>query len=70
MPDLPTAAHAWILAGGAHHTGFSQALTTEYLEDFADMMNLEFLAINQATNISDFKKELKWNESYYSRNDF
>jgi L-arabinose isomerase len=70
MPDLPTAAHAWILAGGAHHTGFSQALTTQHLEDFAEMMNLEYLSINQATNISDFKKELKWNESYYSRNDF
>jgi len=27
-PDLKTAAGAWILAGGAHHTGFSQAVTT------------------------------------------
>ena len=26
---------AWIYAGGAHHTGFSQAVTTEMLEDFA-----------------------------------
>jgi L-ribulokinase len=27
-PNLPVAATAWIYAGGAHHTGFSQAVTT------------------------------------------
>jgi L-arabinose isomerase len=26
LPELKTAAHAWILAGGAHHTGFSMAI--------------------------------------------
>ena len=36
-PDFRTAATAWILAGGAHHTGFSQALSAEHLEDFAAM---------------------------------
>ncbi len=36
-PDLQTAAAAWIYAGGAHHTGFSQALTVEHLQDFADI---------------------------------
>ncbi len=36
-PDLKTAAAAWILAGGAHHTGFSRALTVEHLEDYAEM---------------------------------
>src|SRR2546422_690406 len=40
-PDLPTAAAAWIYAGGAHHTGFSQALTTEHLEDFAEIADME-----------------------------
>ncbi len=35
-PDLKIAAAAWILAGGAHHTGFSQVVTAEHLEDFAD----------------------------------
>ena len=64
-PNLEIAAHAWILAGGAHHTGFSQALTTEYLEDFAEMMNIEFLLIDDSTKISEFKKELKWNEAYF-----
>jgi len=64
-PDLKIAAHAWILAGGAHHTGFSKALSPEYLEDFAEMANIEFLLINDSTKISDFKKELRWNEKYY-----
>ena len=64
-PNLEIAAHAWILAGGAHHTGFSQALTSEYLEDFAEMYGMEFLLISDSTKISEFKKELKWNEAYY-----
>ena len=35
-PDFKIACAAWILAGGAHHTGYSYAVTTEHLEDFAD----------------------------------
>jgi L-arabinose isomerase len=64
-PDLKTAAGAWILAGGAHHTGFSQSLTKEHLEDFAGMAGLEFLLIDSETKLSEFKKELRWNEMYY-----
>jgi L-arabinose isomerase len=64
-PNLEIAAHAWILAGGAHHTCFSQALTSEYLEDFAEMCGIEFLLINDSTKVSEFKKELKWNKAYY-----
>jgi L-arabinose isomerase len=64
-PDLKTAAAAWILAGGAHHTGFSQAVTAEHLEDFAEMAGVEFLLINHDTRLSDFKKELRWNDAYY-----
>jgi L-arabinose isomerase len=64
-PDLKTAAAAWILAGGAHHTGFSQAVTAAHLQDFADMADLEFLLIDDDTRLSEFKKELRWNEVYY-----
>ena len=64
-PDLPTAAAAWILAGGAHHTGFSQAVTSEHLEDFAEMAGLEYLLIDGDVKLADFKKELRWNEMYY-----
>jgi L-arabinose isomerase len=64
-PDLKVAAAAWVLAGGAHHTGFSQAITAEHLEDFSDMAGLEFLLIGRDTKLSEFKKELRWNEAYY-----
>lgn len=65
QPDLQTATTAWILAGGAHHTGFSYALTAEHLEDFAEMAGIEFLLINRDTRLAEFKKELRWNEVYY-----
>jgi L-arabinose isomerase len=66
-PDLKTAAAAWILAGGAHHTGFSQSVTTEHLEDFAEMADIEFLLVDAHTTVSEFKKELRWNDVYYHR---
>jgi L-arabinose isomerase len=64
-PDLKTSATAWILAGGAHHTSFSQAVTAEHLEDFADMAGIEFLLVDGDTQLSEFKNELRWNEMYY-----
>jgi L-arabinose isomerase len=65
QPDLKTGAAAWIYAGGAHHTAFSKAITAEYIEDFSAMAGIEFVTIDKNTNITDFKKELKWNEMYY-----
>jgi L-arabinose isomerase len=64
-PNLQVAATAWILAGGAHHTGFSQALTAQHLEDFANMARIEFLLINKDTRLSEFKNELRWNDVYF-----
>jgi len=61
-PDLKTAATAWILAGGAHHTGFSRALTVEHLEDFTRMAGLEFLVIDKDTELRSFTNELRWND--------
>ena len=66
-PNLEIATGAWILAGGAHHTGFSQAVTSEFMEDFAEMANIEYLLINDSTKICEFKKELRWNELYYGK---
>jgi L-arabinose isomerase len=65
LPDLKMGAAAWILAGGAHHTGFSNVVNAEYMEDFADMMNIEFVHIGEGCNLSEFRKELRWNEIYY-----
>lgn len=65
QPNLKVGAAAWILAGGAHHTGFTKALTKEHMEDFAEMAGVEFVLIDEKTEIFNFKKELKWNEMYY-----
>ncbi|MCC6611915.1 MAG: L-arabinose isomerase [Anaerolineae bacterium] len=64
-PDLKIGAAAWIYAGGAHHTGFSQSLTAEHMADFADIAGIEFLHINGETTLHNFKNELRWNDVYY-----
>jgi L-arabinose isomerase len=65
LPSLPVAAGAWIHAGGAHHTGFSLALTPEHLEDFAGMAGIEFLLIDENTDLRKFRNELRVNEAAY-----
>jgi L-arabinose isomerase len=65
-PNLSVAASCWIHAGGAHHTGFSQALTTEVLEDFATIAGVEMLLIDAKTQVREFLKELRFNEVYYA----
>jgi L-arabinose isomerase len=64
-PSLPVAAAAWIHAGGAHHTAFTQALTAEHLEDYATMAGVELVLIDETTSIRQLQKELRWNEAYY-----
>lgn len=65
-PDLQTAAACWIHAGGAHHTGFSQAVTTEMLEDFAEIAGIELALIDKQAQVRQFKQELRNNEVYYA----
>ncbi|RMG70017.1 MAG: L-arabinose isomerase [Bacteroidetes bacterium] len=64
-PNLEVAATAWILAGGAHHTVYTQALTTDYLEDLADMAGIEIQVIDAETRLRDFKQHLNTQEVYY-----
>jgi len=35
------------------------------LEDFAAIADMEFLLIDATTTISEFNKELRWNDVYY-----
>ena len=62
---MKTGCAAWIYAGGAHNTGYSQNLTTECMEDFAAMANIEFVLIDKNTNLYQLKNELRWSEVYY-----
>jgi L-arabinose isomerase len=66
-PDMQTACAAWILSGGAHHTCYSQNLTSEHLEDFSEMAGIEFVLINKDTKIPELKKELRWNGMFYGK---
>jgi len=64
-PDFKTACGAWIRAGGAHHTAFSYAVTSEHLRDFAEIAGIELVLIDRDTRLRELEKELRWNEVYY-----
>jgi L-arabinose isomerase len=64
-PSLAVGAAAWIYAGGAHHTGFSLALTPEHMEDFAEMAGIEYLLIDSQTGLRAFRNEIRLNDSAY-----
>ncbi len=59
LPDFKTAAACWILAGGAHHTAYSQGVTLTMLEDLAEMLGLEFFAIGPETLQTAFRREVR-----------
>jgi L-arabinose isomerase len=65
QPDMYTGCAAWILAGGAHHTCYSQNLTAAHIQSFAEIADVEFVLIGKDTNLYQFKNELRWNEVYY-----
>jgi L-arabinose isomerase len=66
-PNLKVGAAAWIYAGGAHHTCFSQALTMEHMEDFAEMAGIEFIRIDAETRLHTLRNELRWNDGASNR---
>jgi L-arabinose isomerase len=65
---MKTGCAAWILAGGAHHTGYSQNLTSEHMQDFAEMAGIEFVKIGKETNLYQLKNDLRWSDVYYQFN--
>lgn len=65
QPSMNVGLQAWILAGGAHHTVYSQNLTTEYIEDLADMLDIELVVIDKDTTIRNLKNDIKLNEVFY-----
>ncbi len=64
-PNLKIGASAWIYAGGAHHTVFSQALSAEHIYDFSEMAGVEYVLIDRATDLRGLKNELRWNDAAY-----
>jgi len=64
-PNLKIGASAWIYAGGAHHTVFSQAVSAEHIYDFSEMAGVEYVQIDKATELRALKNELRWNDVAY-----
>jgi L-arabinose isomerase len=64
-PNLEVAGAAWIHAGGAHHSVYTQGITVEQVADFAEMAGIEMLVIGADTDIRSFKQELRSNAVYY-----
>jgi L-arabinose isomerase len=64
-PDFARAAECWIIAGGAHHSGYSRIVKTEWMRDWAEMAGVEFLLIGGKTEPEELRKEIRWNEIAY-----
>jgi L-arabinose isomerase len=65
-PNMRDASESWIIAGGAHHSVYSRALTAEYFRDWAEMTGVEFVLIDRDTRPVRLRDELRWAEAYWS----
>lgn len=65
LPSLAVSAESWILAGGAHHSVLSYAITAEMMHDWANMMGIEYIHIGKETTVEALEKELFWNDIAY-----
>ncbi|SFL48377.1 L-arabinose isomerase [Salibacterium qingdaonense] len=66
-PNLEDAAESWILAGGAHHTCLSYDLTSEDLQDWAEINGIECIIIDETSKPREIQKEIRQNEAYWSK---
>lgn len=57
-PSLEVSAHAWLLAGGAHHTIFSTEVTVAQMKTWTKFYGIETIVIDEDTTIKQFEKEL------------
>jgi L-arabinose isomerase len=61
-PNLRESIQHWITAGGAHHTVLTYDATAAMLEDWAEIMDIEFVHLSEKTTTEELKKELKVND--------
>jgi L-arabinose isomerase len=57
-PDLLTGVRCWIMAGGAHHSVLTTQVTAQMMEDWADIMGIEFVHITKDTTVKQLKEKL------------
>ncbi len=58
LPDFATGLAGWIYAGGAHHTAYSQNLSVDQLIDYAGMMGIECIVIDEHTRLRELRASL------------
>ncbi|WOQ15723.1 L-arabinose isomerase [Raineyella sp. W15-4] len=59
QPAFVTSAQAWLVAGAAHHTVLSTALTPEVFVDFGRMAGVEIALIDEHTTLPAFERALE-----------
>jgi len=64
-PDFRTSATAWLTAGAAHHTVMTTQIGVDVVRDFAKMVGIELLVIDESTTIAGFENEVRWNAAYH-----
>ncbi len=64
-PDLPTAAEAWLVAGGPHHTVLSSQLETEVFADLSEIAGIELVVIDAETRLRDLTYELRCGHAFH-----
>jgi L-arabinose isomerase len=64
-PNLRTSTESWLMAGGPHHTVLSTALTSEHLDDLAEMTGTELVLVDADTTVRGLARELRWNAAYH-----
>ncbi len=67
-PNLEVSGAAWIHAGGAHHSVYTQGINLDQITDFCEMAGVELVKIGADTTISELKQELRHNAVYYHLN--
>ncbi|WP_262851692.1 L-arabinose isomerase [Mumia quercus] len=65
QPSLTTAAEAWLMTGGPHHTVLTTAVGFEEFDDLAEILRTEIVHIDASTTTRALRHELRWNQAYY-----
>lgn len=61
-PDLMTGLKCWILSGGAHHSVLTTQINATIMEDWAEIMGIEFVHIDKETTVENLKQQLFLND--------
>ncbi len=64
-PDFKTAAEVWMLAGAAHHTVMSTQVGLEVFREFARMLGVEIVVIDNSTTVEEATRTMRLDALYY-----